>query len=142
MKTLFTDEELLYARIEWPGEHNGIKYLIACTVRTPSPHMEYAKAWATYILLSEVQHEEFKAKLNDAPWNCGQTYYRKHSEEFLDFDLPLNLKAKWDGGWYRMGDDFQHLSDDGKYDMYDLRYMKQHIENVIDFFTEKQPSSA
>jgi len=140
MKTLFTDEELLGARIEWPGEHNGIKYLIACTVRTPSPHMEYDKAWATYVLLTEAQHEEFKAKLNDAPWNCGQTYYRKLLEEHID--MSPDLKAKWDGGWYRMGDDFQHLYDDGKYGMYDLRYMKQHIENVIDFFTEKQPSSA
>lgn len=130
----FTYEELKDARLEWGGTRKDIRYLIACSVREPSDYMNYDKAWCTYVLLSPEQHEKLKPILNDAPWNGGQTYYRKHSMEFMD--ASPDLKAKWDGHWFRMGDDFQHSWDDGRHDYYDLAYMRNHIEQVIDFLAE------
>lgn len=132
-----TKEELLGARIEWSGQHKGLKYLVSCVTREPSAFMEYDKAWCTYVLLSPEQHEKYKDKLHDAPWNCGQTYYRKHSTEYID--APPEFKAKWDGHWFRMGDDFQHIWDDGKHDMYNLSYMRRHIEEVIEYIVGEAP---
>jgi hypothetical protein len=131
MRNYFTNEELLHAHVEWTGEHKGLKYLISCVLREPSSYMGYDKAWCTYVLLTPEQHKKYNLKLNDAPWNCGQTYYRKHSVEHID--VHPELKAKWDGHWYKMGDDFQHLWDDGRHDLYSLRYMHDHIKGVINY---------
>lgn len=135
MRPFFKNEELIGCYVQWAGSHNGIRYLISCGLREPSPYLNYDKAWATYVLLTPEQHERYKDRLNDAPWNCGQTYYRKHSEENLD--ASPELKAKWDGHWFRMGDDFQHLWDDGRHDLYTIDYMKRHIAEVIDFLVEE-----
>lgn len=137
-KPFFENSELLGAYVQWKGTHRGIQYLISCGVREPSPYLNYDKAWATYVLLTPDQHDQYKPKLNDAPWNGGQTYYRRHSEEHLD--ISPYLKAKWDGHWFRMGDDFQHSWDDGRHDYYTLEYMQGHIKEVIDFIVGEESS--
>lgn len=138
MRPHFENKELLGAHVEWKGEHKGIKYLIGCTIREPSPFMEYNKAWCTYVLLTPEQHEKYKHVLEGAPWNCGQTYYRKHAVEHIG--ISPDLKAKWDGHWFRMGDDFQHYWDDGKHDLYDLNYMREHVQEVIDYIVGSAPA--
>lgn len=127
----FTKEELLGSCVKWAGIHKGITYNISCMIREPSPYLDYDKAWATYVILNPEQHEKYMAIINDAPWNGGQTYYRKHTDEYLG--ISQDLKLKRDGHYFKIGDDFQHIWDYGMHAVYDLDYMRRHIIEVIDY---------
>lgn len=116
-------------------QHRGINCLIhnANFNDTPSQY-DTAQSWCTYVFLTIDQFEKVKSCINDAPWNCGKTYFKKITEEHID--CPPELKEKWNRPYYKIGDDFQHLWDMDRQDMYDLDYMKRHIKRVADFFAD------
>ena len=94
-------------------------------------------SWATYILLSEAQHELFTARIEDAPWNGGQTYYRKITEEHID--VSPELAEKWNRHYYKIGDDFMHFWDMERFDLYSREYLERHIKKVIDYLYDGDP---
>lgn len=121
-----------YTAITYKGTHKGISYNISNHgFNDRTDFYSQRSHWCTYIILNEELHEKYKSKINDAPWNGGQTYYRKHAEEFLD--VPPDLKKKWDDHYYKIGDDFSHLRDMERQDWYDKSFMESHIKRVIDF---------
>lgn len=95
---------------------------------------DFAVACATYVILTPELHEKFKSRINDAPWNCGQTYYRKITEDHIN--APADLAEKWRRPYYKIGDDFMHLYDHERQDLFYRGYLEKHIKNVIDFLID------
>ncbi len=93
-------------------------------------------AWATYVILSEAQHAVYAGRIESAPWNGGQTYYRKVTEEHIG--VSHDLAEKWNKPYYKIGDDFQHLWDNERYDRYTRSYMERHIQKVIDYLLSEE----
>ncbi len=128
-KTIETDQ---FTCIKYMGIFREITYEISehnfneHSSSTPS-------IWCTYIILSEEKHEDLKGRLNDAPWNYGQTYYRKEQQQFVDLTEDSPLKDKWEKPYYKIGDDFSHLWDMQRYSLYSKEYMETHIKEIIDF---------
>jgi len=125
--------------IKYRGRHREIGYEISeSNFTAESDGMLCQTSWCTYIFLSEEDHEKYKNRINDAPWNGGQTYYRRYTEEHID--CSPELKAKWYKPYYKIGDDFQHFWDNEMYECYNKEYMERHIKAVIDFILNEQPS--
>lgn len=126
-----------HCSIQWKGTHQGVHYMISehAFRDEPSPFL-LPSIWCTYVLLSEEQHAEVKPRIDDAPWNGGQTYYRKMIDEPMDC-IDSDLKARLSKPYYKIGDDFSHIWDDEHYAGYSLPYMEWHIKKVIDFLIGK-----
>lgn len=124
--------------VKYQGRHRDIRYEISAhNFKTEFDRMfEMPCMWATYILLKEKTYEEVKARLHGAPWNGGITYFRKITEEHID--APEDLRAKWDGSYYRIGDDYSHLWDYEHYrwQLYDREYLERNIKAVIDYLID------
>lgn len=122
--------------VTWRGSHRDVRYeifqhgFVPDEIRATLSEI-YPSIWCTYVVLTEEQHEKFKDRINDAPWNGGQTYYRKHSVEYID--VSPELKRKWDGHYYKIGDDFAHLWDMDQNELFSKSFMENHIKCVIDF---------
>jgi hypothetical protein len=134
LKTVIKKLELSYnSSVRWVGTHRDIRWEVSCHgFQEPEGSWTMRETWCTYVMLSEADHEKFKAKFDRAPWNGGTTYYRRCREEHMDAITP-ELAEKWNKPWYKIGDDFAHIWDLERADMYDLEYMTRHIQRVIDY---------
>lgn len=98
---------------------------------------DFKAMWATYVYLTEEMHEKFKSRINDAPWNGGQTYYRKETHEHVGAD------PSWDwakpSSIYKIGDDFSHLWDESHKGDLSRSYLERHIKAVIDYLHDGEP---
>jgi hypothetical protein len=119
--------------VKYRGQHREVHWEISCHAfrAEPSSMWDFPCGWATYVVLSPEQHEKFLPRLESAPWNGGQTYYRKEWQEHIG--ISPELKERWDRPYFKMGDDFMHLWDHERIDLYDREYMERHIKRVIDF---------
>ena len=122
--------------VKYKGQHREIHYIISAHAfrdNTKTGFYDMPMTWCTYILLDEGMHEKFKSKIDKAPWNGGQTFYRKITEEHID--CSPELKAKWDQPHYKIGDDFANLWDveNRRFEMYNREYMERHIKRVINY---------
>jgi hypothetical protein len=118
------------------GTYNGIRYEVCAHNFNPEPDSyQFRTMWATYVLLTVEQFEQFKNKIEDAPSNGGITLRQKITHEHLD--CPPELRKKWNKPFYKIGDDFSHLWDHerGGWDEHDRVYMEGHIKEVIDFLS-------
>lgn len=77
---------------------------------------------ALYLILTEEQHEKYKAKLQDLNWHGGVTYYRKHTQSFMDTN---QFK---DESYYKIGCDFQHYGDE--HHLHDYDYDMERLERI------------
>ena len=126
--------------IKYRGRHKDVGYEISeSNFKAESDGMMCQTSWCTYIFLTEEMHEKFKSRINDAPWNCGQTFYRRYMEEHIG--CSPELKEKWDRPYYKIGDDFQHLWDNERYEFYNKAYMERHIKGVIDFLLDEESAT-
>lgn len=120
--------------IQRRGVHNGVIWLIQQhSFRYGNDLYLTPSAWCTYIILTDEMHEEMRSKIEEAPWNGGQTFYKKITEEHIN--VSSELAEKWNKPYWKIGDDFQHIWDNERYDMYDFSYMESHIKGVINFLT-------
>lgn len=115
--------------VTFKGRHREIPWLVTVhSFKETADFYDHKEMWATYILLSEENHEKYKDRINSLPWHWGQTYYRKHTEEHVN--APTDFAEKWNRPYYKIGDDFCHLYDN------ECRYtredMERHIKRVID----------
>lgn len=135
VSTVVVDQD---ASVKYRGRHRDISWEVqAHNFKTePRSSLDLPAMWTTYVVLSEEMHDKLKSRINGAPWNGGQTYYRKITEEHVD--ASAELKKEWGKPHYRVGDDFSHLWDyeNFRYQMYDRRYMEQHIKNVINYLID------
>jgi hypothetical protein len=124
--------------------HRDISYEVSAHRFNDKPGLyDFKVSWATYVILTEEMHEKFKVRINDAPWNGGQTYYRKVTEEHVG--VSPELAAQWNKPYYKIGDDFTHLWDmeRGGWGERDRPHFEHHIKRVIDYLhdgpTEDSP---
>jgi len=121
--------------VKFRGRHKEVGWEVVChNFRSEDnrSYYDFPCMWATYVFLTEEMHAKLKERINSAPWNGGQTYYRKVTEEHID--VSPELAEKWNLPYYKIGDDFSHLwdMDDRRFEMYDREYMERHIKRVID----------
>jgi len=118
----------------YTGKHKGICFEIS-NFESLDNH-RFNQSWCSYILLTEELHEKYKQKINDLPWNGGQTYYRKKRDEMVfDYAVPLDENGEqpqWTRShtYYKIGDDFQHLWDIDREQS--LESIERHIKEVIE----------
>lgn len=102
--------------------------------------------WNTYVYMSENNFEKLKDKVNNAPWNGGQTYFKKIQEIYVSPPYGNDIKPDWilrsEKPFYKIGDDFMHSWDMDQQDRYDYDYMLHHIKGVIDFLIEGADANA
>lgn len=131
--------------ISWRGSHREIGYEICqhhFFIKESLPpeigDMGLPESiWNTYIHIREDIHEKVKHLINDAPFNGGQTFYRKITEEYIGSNTDFIEKMGWNKPHYKIGDDFNHLWDKDDYHQYNLEFMRRHIINVIDFLLDQ-----
>lgn len=119
--------------IAYRGMHNDVAYEIKGFNFNDERHSPFdMKAmWSTYIILTEEMHEKVKYRINGAPWNGGQTFYHKITEEHVD--APAEFKEKWSKPYYKIGDDFSHLWDMDRQDLFYRAFFERHIKAVIEY---------
>lgn len=123
--------------ISYWGEYRDVVYEIKRRGFNPDWQVSgyrYAEIWNTYVLISEEMHDKFKDRINSAPWNYGQTYYRKITEDHVD--VSPELREKWSKPYYKIGDDYQHVYDRREFGAYSVEEMRQSIFKVIDYLID------
>lgn len=136
MRTVEVDQ---HTAVYYRGIHRDVYFKIVVHNFKPKDHdtfYDFPEMWATYVLLSEEYYEKFGNRVDNAPWNGGITYRKRILEEHMD--CSEEMKEKWNKPYYKIGDDFSHLWDheNRAYELYDRKYMENHIKRVIDYLID------